>query len=72
MGLVIERNRRAGELDGFQWYCENCGHKLYEEFVEITNIETQLPPRVRPLLRQPAHRTCKQCGTVMEKPARQK
>ena len=44
VGLVIERTRRAGEIDGFQWYCENCGHKLYEEFVEVTNIETQLPP----------------------------
>ena len=44
VGLVIERMRRAGERDGFQWYCENCHHKLYEEFVEITNIETQLPP----------------------------
>ena len=44
VGLVIERTRRAGERDGFQWYCENCGTRLYEEFVEITNIETQLPP----------------------------
>ena len=24
VGLVIERTRRAGERDGFQWYCENC------------------------------------------------
>ena len=25
VGLVIERARRPGELDGFQWYCERCG-----------------------------------------------
>src|ERR1700747_1035446 len=31
VGLVIERARRAGELDGFQWYCGRCGHRLYEE-----------------------------------------
>jgi 3-hydroxyanthranilate 3,4-dioxygenase len=30
VGLVIERVRRAGERDGFQWYCESCHTKLYE------------------------------------------
>jgi 3-hydroxyanthranilate 3,4-dioxygenase len=43
VGLVIERRRRAGELDGLQWYCEKCQHKLYEEFFPLTNIETQFP-----------------------------
>jgi 3-hydroxyanthranilate 3,4-dioxygenase len=38
IGLVIERIRRPGERDGFQWYCESCGTMLYEEFTEITNI----------------------------------
>ena len=56
VGLVIERTRRAGERDGFQWYCENCGNKLYEEFVEITNIETQLPPVFDRFFGDPAHR----------------
>ena len=44
VGLVIERRRMAGEQDGLQWYCERCSHKLYEEFFELTNIETQFPP----------------------------
>ena len=44
VGLVIERQRRPGERDGFQWYCENCGHLLYEEFFELDDIETQFPP----------------------------
>lgn len=43
VGLVIERRRRDGELDGLQWYCEKCGTKLYEEFFALTNIETQFP-----------------------------
>jgi len=67
IGLVIERVRRPGELDGFQWYCENCGTKLYEEFVEITNIETQLPPIFDRFFGNAANRTCRNCGTVMEK-----
>ena len=24
VGLVIERKRRDGEIDGLQWYCEKC------------------------------------------------
>lgn len=32
VGLVIERERAKTELDGFLWYCENCGEKLYEEY----------------------------------------
>jgi 3-hydroxyanthranilate 3,4-dioxygenase len=68
IGLVIERTRRPGELDGFQWYCENCGTKLYEEFVEVTNIETQLPPVFDRFFGSTEHRTCRRCGTVMDKP----
>ncbi len=43
VGLVIERRRRAGEIDGLQWYCEKCETKLYEEYFTLTNIETQFP-----------------------------
>jgi 3-hydroxyanthranilate 3,4-dioxygenase len=68
IGLVIERTRHKGERDGFQWYCEACGEKLYEEFTEITNIETQLPPIFERFFSVDTHRTCRKCGTVMEKP----
>jgi len=69
VGLVIERVRRPGERDGFQWYCESCGTKLYEEFAEITNIETQLPPIFERFFSSTAHRTCRTCGTVQERPS---
>jgi 3-hydroxyanthranilate 3,4-dioxygenase len=69
VGLVVERERRAGELDGFQWYCEQCDHKLYEEFVELTNIETQMPPIFDRFFGKLAHRTCTSCGSVMAPPA---
>ncbi len=68
IGLVIERKRRADEIDGFQWYCENCGHKLYEEFLPVTDIVSQLPPVFERFFSDPAHTTCSQCGTVMERP----
>ncbi|HWG32010.1 MAG TPA: 3-hydroxyanthranilate 3,4-dioxygenase [Steroidobacteraceae bacterium] len=67
VGLVIERRRHPGERDGFQWYCENCNHLLYEEFVELTNIETQFPPIFERFFASKERRTCSRCGTVMER-----
>ncbi|WP_162343472.1 MULTISPECIES: 3-hydroxyanthranilate 3,4-dioxygenase [Cyclobacterium] len=67
VGLVIERYRKPGEKDGFLWFCENCGHKLYEEFEPITDIVNQLPPIMERFWANPAHTTCDECGTVMQK-----
>lgn len=69
VGLVIERQRRDGELDGFRWYCERCHEPLYEEFFALTNIETQFPPVFDRFFSNAALRTCRNCGAVMEKPA---
>jgi 3-hydroxyanthranilate 3,4-dioxygenase len=67
VGLVIERARRADELDGFQWYCERCGHLLYEEFFPLTDIEKQFPPVFERFFASLQKRTCGRCGTVMER-----
>ena len=68
-GLVIERERRAGELDGFQWYCEGCGQRLYEEFIALTDIEKELPPLFERFYASAARRTCGNCGVGMQSPA---
>jgi 3-hydroxyanthranilate 3,4-dioxygenase len=68
VGLVLERERRPGEQDGLQWYCENCGTKLYEEFFELTNIETQFPPVFERFFGNPQLCTCRHCGTVAARP----
>lgn len=67
VGLVIERARRPAELDGFQWYCERCGHLLYEEFFPLTDIEKQFPPVFERFFASLQKRTCARCGTVMER-----
>ncbi|WP_288370203.1 3-hydroxyanthranilate 3,4-dioxygenase [uncultured Algoriphagus sp.] len=67
VGLVMERYRRPGEKDGFLWFCENCNHKLHEEYVELTDIVNQLPPIMERFWRSDELRTCKKCGTYMEK-----
>jgi 3-hydroxyanthranilate 3,4-dioxygenase len=70
VGIVVERRRDPGELDGFSWYCEHCGNRLYLERVAVHNIETQLPEIFSRFFSNIAHRTCTACGTVMQAPAR--
>jgi 3-hydroxyanthranilate 3,4-dioxygenase len=67
VGLVIERKRREGELDGFQWFCDQCDAKLYEEFFPLKSLVTDLPPVFERYWGDPANHTCKQCGAVMRK-----
>ena len=43
VGLVVEKTRKLDELDGFQWYCDNCNSLLYEKYTQLSNIVTQLP-----------------------------
>lgn len=68
IGLVIERYRSSEEQDGFQWYCEKCNHKLYEEYFALTDIVKQLPEVMKTYYNSEPLRTCDACGTVMEKP----
>ena len=68
IGLVIERKRLPHELDGFQWYCDNCDALLYEEYVHLTDIVGQLPPIFDRFYASEENRRCEACGTL--KPAR--
>lgn len=66
VGLVIERRRREGEMDLFQWYCDDCHAKLYEEAVQLSDIVAQLPPIFERFWSSEANRKCGGCGAVME------
>jgi len=68
IGLVIERYRKPEEKDGFLWFCENCDHKLYEEFVEVKDIVKQLPEVMNRFYSSKELCTCQKCGTVMDAP----
>ncbi len=67
VGLVIEKVREE-EKDGFLWFCENCGNKLYEEYLPISDIVKQLPPVMDGFYKDENKRTCTKCGTVMSAP----
>jgi 3-hydroxyanthranilate 3,4-dioxygenase len=68
VGIVVERRRGPDELDGFSWYCEQCGNRLYLERVPVRNIETELPGIFARFFSNVRHRTCGVCGTVMAAP----
>ena len=68
VGLVIERKRREGELDAFQWYCDGCLELLYEKYLPLTNIVTQLPPIFENFWNDDNARTCNNCNDYLEKP----
>lgn len=68
VGLVIERQRRAGELDGLLWFCENCNAKLYEEYFQLEDITTQFQHVFARFYGNQELRTCKKCGVIMEPP----
>ena len=68
VGLVVERKRHEGELDGFQWYCDKCHAMLYDKYFPLTNIVKQLPPLFEEFWNNEDARTCKNCNAYLEKP----
>jgi 3-hydroxyanthranilate 3,4-dioxygenase len=62
--LVIERVRPAGLLDGFEWYCPNCGDLVHRVEVQLQDIVKDLPPLFQAFYGSEEARTCKSCGTV--------
>jgi 3-hydroxyanthranilate 3,4-dioxygenase len=64
LGLVIERVRRPGEIDGFQWHCERCFARLHRCEVQLQSIVDDLPPLFRAYEASERLRTCASCGHV--------
>jgi 3-hydroxyanthranilate 3,4-dioxygenase len=70
IGIVVERKRKEGELDGFVWYCDKCGNKIHEEFLQLTDITTQLKPLFEKFWADEEARTCGKCGSVLQPPGK--
>ena len=62
VGLVVERQRRTDELDGFVWFCSECGHQLHERYLHVGDIVADLPPVLREYANSETLRTCARCG----------
>lgn len=70
IGLVIERKRLPHEQDGLMWFCQECNHKLHEEFFVLDNIETQFGAVFDRFYRDIGLRTCAACAHLNPAPAR--
>lgn len=70
VGLVVERKRLEHEDDGLLWFCDNCNHKLYEEYFHLNSIEKDFIPVFRKFYASEDLRTCDVCGAVMEQDPR--
>ncbi len=64
VGLVVERLRLPGEIDAFEWYCEQCHACVHRGEIELKDIEVDLPPVFETYYASEAARTCPSCGHV--------
>jgi 3-hydroxyanthranilate 3,4-dioxygenase len=68
IGLVVEYMRADGELDGFEWFCDNCNSLVHRVEVQLASIVDDLPPLFEGFYGDIAARTCQTCGTVHPAP----
>lgn len=68
IGLVVEYARDEGEVDGFEWFCDNCNSLVHRVEVQLTSIVDDLPPLFAAFYGDHAARTCGTCGTVHPAP----
>jgi 3-hydroxyanthranilate 3,4-dioxygenase len=61
-GLVIERQRAPGLLDGFEWFCDNCHALVHRIDIHVSSLITDLPRAFDEYYSTVAHRHCKKCG----------
>jgi 3-hydroxyanthranilate 3,4-dioxygenase len=62
IGLVVEKMRAAGVLDGFEWYCPSCSALVHRCEVNVKNIVNDLPPLFEAF--HSGSRECPNCGQI--------
>ena len=63
--LVLERKRRPGETDRFQWFCDACRTKLFETSRNVTDYRQDVVSRAyEEFYSSDGNLTCGRCGTV--------
>jgi 3-hydroxyanthranilate 3,4-dioxygenase len=67
VGLVLERRRGAGELDGFLWFCPKCHALVHDERLHVVSLVDDLPRVFTRFYDDPRASTCRACGTRVER-----
>ncbi len=57
VGLVVERVRRPGEIDAFEWYCERCHTRVHRR-----DLVRDIPPVFEEYYGGVASGSCRSCG----------
>ena len=63
IGLVVEA-ARPNALDGFEWYCFECGALVHRIEVKVEHLVKDLPPLYEAFYADAAARKCKNCGAI--------
>ena len=64
IGLVIERQRPAGAVDGFEWYCLECNALVHRAEVQLRSLVDDLPPLFERFANDESQRVCGACGAL--------
>lgn len=64
IGLVVERRRPEGLMDGFEWYYLDCNALLHRVEVHVGNIVDDLPPLFEAFYGSEELRTFGECGAL--------
>jgi len=64
VGLVVERIRPQGVIDGFEWFCPGCHALVHRIEVNVKDIAADLPPLFEAFYADEKARRCSKCGRV--------
>ncbi len=68
IGIVVERTRPAGETEHLVFYCEKCGELVHDMEFDCRDIVKHFRDTMERFWTNDELRTCKSCGTKVEKP----
>lgn len=66
VGLVLERNRKQGEIDKLLWFCDHCDAPLHESGFQLKDIGSQIRDAINEFKASPDNRICNACGKSNE------
>ena len=69
IGIVVERNRPAGETEHQQFYCPNCSALAWDEEFDCKDIVEHFSQSMEAFWADPERSTCTHCNTRIGKPA---
>jgi 3-hydroxyanthranilate 3,4-dioxygenase len=61
--VIMEQERKEGDVDRFQWYCPNCDTLLHEEVAPVAQYSADpVGQAYKRFYGSKANRTCEACG----------